>query len=133
MRDLSSLTLNLGEHTTAPLTSIGVSLNFEPFYTVNVSEGANVIPLSSLGSSTSVEGQSTVVRITTEGWQNNRINLESIELNSVRVGAYSISSSALTHLQGAKLLPFTPSRLAFQVIGDSLSAVSSSSLLLSLY
>ena len=79
------MTLNLGEHTTAPLTSIGVSLNFEPFFTVNVSEGANVILLNSLESSTSVKGQSTVVRITTEGWQNNRINLESIELNSVRV------------------------------------------------
>lgn len=26
--------------------------------------------------------------------------------------------------QGAKLLPFTPSKLAFQFIGDSLSAVS---------
>lgn len=101
---LSSLTLNLGQHTTTPLASIGVSVNFEPFRTVNVSAGANDIPLSASGDSVKPT-QRSVVRINVEGWQNNRINLETIELNA-----------------GARLHPFIPQKLAFQFIGDSLSA-----------
>jgi hypothetical protein len=49
----------------------------------------------------------SVIRLNVEGWQNNNMYLEKIILNS-----------------GAKLLSYTPSRLAFQFIGDSLSAVS---------
>ncbi|KAJ3541786.1 hypothetical protein NM688_g6041 [Phlebia brevispora] len=106
VEDLTSLTLNLGKNTTIPSTSIGVSLNYGSFVTVNVSEGANVIPLSDISEeSTSKSPRSTVVRITTEGWQNNRMNLESLELNP-----------------GAKLQEYTPSKLTFQIIGDSLSA-----------
>ncbi|KAM5540984.1 hypothetical protein V8D89_005295 [Ganoderma adspersum] len=124
VEDLTSLTLNLGPHTTSPLASIGVSVNFEPFYTVNVSQGSNVIPLHGSGGSTSTittltgssesgseaAGPKTmtnegIVRINVEGWQDNRINLETIVLN-----------------RGAKLLPYVPSKLAFQFIGDSLSA-----------
>ncbi|KAI0772377.1 SGNH hydrolase [Trametes elegans] len=101
VQDLSTLTLNLGPHTTTPLASVGVSVGHEPFYTVNVSAGANVIPLKKLEG----EASTTTVRINVEGWQNNRINLESIALN-----------------EGAKLLPYVPSKLAFQFIGDSLSA-----------
>lgn len=101
--NLSSLKLELGNHTTQPLASIGVSLDYEPFYTVNVSAGTNDIPLQS--SSTS-KTKTSVVRINVEGWQNNRINLESLELND-----------------GARLLPYVHSKLAFQFIGDSLSAV----------
>ncbi|EIN05193.1 hypothetical protein PUNSTDRAFT_107489 [Punctularia strigosozonata HHB-11173 SS5] len=107
VQDLSALTLNLGSHTTSPLASVGVSVDNSPFYQVNVSEGANVIPLSA-PSSPDFEGEksgSTLVRINVEGWQNNRINLESITLN-----------------KGAKLLPYERSKLAFQFIGDSLSA-----------
>ncbi|KAI0673214.1 SGNH hydrolase [Trametes maxima] len=103
---LTSLTLNLGPHTTMPLASIGVSIDYEPFQTVNVSVGANVIPLGvSHEAGTTGRRSSTVVRINVEGWQNNRINLESISLNV-----------------GARLVPYTPSKLAFQFIGDSLSA-----------
>lgn len=107
---LSSLALNLGPHTTSPLASVGVSVNFEPFRTVNVSEGRNEIPLtadsSTSNSSPFSGGASTAVRINVEGWQNNRINLESIELNPE-----------------ARLVPYQTQKLAFQFIGDSLSAV----------
>ncbi|KAH9851249.1 SGNH hydrolase [Lenzites betulinus] len=108
VQDLSSLTLNLGSHTTAPLASIGVSIDYEPFYTVNVSAGTNIVPLNGSGlngRSTETKKTSSVVRINVEGWQNNRINVENIVLN-----------------KGAELLPYTPSKLTFQFIGDSLSA-----------
>lgn len=123
VQDLASIAFNLGPHTTSPLVSIGVSVDYEPFYTVNVTQGSNVIPLHGSGGSTvaittltgSWESESeaapktmtnkSVVRINVEGWQDNRINLEKIVLN-----------------RGAKLLPYVPSKLAFQFIGDSLSA-----------
>ncbi|EJD04852.1 SGNH hydrolase [Fomitiporia mediterranea MF3/22] len=102
IENLKSLTLNLGLHTTSPSAPIGVSVDYGPFSTVNVSAGSNVIPLVS----SITEGKrNTVVRINSEAWQNNRLNLESIELNS-----------------DAKFLPYTPSKLTFQFIGDSLSA-----------
>ncbi|KAH9910208.1 SGNH hydrolase [Epithele typhae] len=109
VQDLKELKLKLGEHTTAPLVSLGVSVNYEPFFQVNASEGTNVIPLSnkSVMENTMLPSKPSVVRINVEGWQNNRMNLEEIILNP-----------------GAKLLKYTPSKLAFQFIGDSLSAVS---------
>ncbi|KAJ7067937.1 SGNH hydrolase-type esterase domain-containing protein [Mycena amicta] len=99
VQNLQSLALNLGPHTTQPLTSVGVSLDYGEFNTVNISEGTNQIPLADSKETT------TVVRINVEGWQNNRMNLESISIN-----------------EGAELLPYRPSNLAFQFIGDSLSA-----------
>ena len=66
-----------------PLTSIGVSVNYDAFTTVNVSAGSNVIPLAS--SANKRNSETTVVRINVEGWQNNRMNLESIVLNEVRI------------------------------------------------
>lgn len=80
MKNLQTLTLNLGEHTTVPHASVGVSVDYAPFATVNVSAGANVIPLSSDKHGSDA---SSVVRINVEGWQNNRVNLESIVLNAV--------------------------------------------------
>ncbi|KAH8115002.1 SGNH hydrolase [Phellopilus nigrolimitatus] len=106
VQNLTSLTLNLGNHTTSPLVSIGVSLDYGSFFTVNVSVGENTIPLNPLESGlVTIQKKNTVVRINAEEWQDNRVNLESIVLNS-----------------GADLLPYTPSKLAFQFIGDSLSA-----------
>jgi len=107
VENLSSLTLNLGPHTTSPLASLGVSVNFEPFRTVNVSQGRNEISLSASTSEATSQHKSefSVVRINVEGWQNNRMNLETIELNA-----------------GAKLIPYRPQSLAFQFIGDSLTA-----------
>lgn len=94
VEDLSSLTLNLGPHTTSPLASIGISMNYGKFITVNVSEGSNTIPLSSLqaeaGYKTSV---GNVVRINVEGWQDNRINFENITLNSVETSILSLNRS----------------------------------------
>ncbi|TDL27075.1 SGNH hydrolase [Rickenella mellea] len=97
---LKSLTLNLGSHTSSPLAAVGVSVNYQPFFTVNVTQGSNVIPLGNLP-----KIGNTVVRLNVEGWQNNRINLQNIVLNT-----------------GALLIPYVPSKLAFTFIGDSLSA-----------
>lgn len=80
VQNLRTLALNLGPHTTAPLASIGVSLNYGTFTTLNVSQGVNNI----FGAS-ELEGLDSVVRLNVEGWQDNRINLESISLNSVRI------------------------------------------------
>lgn len=99
---LTSLALRLGPHTTAPLTTVGVSLDYGPWASVNVSAGETALPLPL---SSGARARDAVVRITTEGWQNNRMQLEAILLN-----------------EGAQLLPYVPSRLVFQVIGDSLSA-----------
>ncbi|KAH8092168.1 SGNH hydrolase-type esterase domain-containing protein [Cristinia sonorae] len=105
--NLHSLRLNLGPHTTTPSASIGVSVDYQPFFQVNVSAGANDIPLglSEVNDTTQKHKPRTVVRINAQGWQNNRVNLETIQLN-----------------HGAKLLPYTPSKLSFHFIGDSLSA-----------
>lgn len=69
---------------------------------MNVNPGTTTIPLSGANSS-----GNTVVRIDSPQWQNNRMQVSSITLNS-----------------GATLLPYEPSKLVFQFIGDSLSAVS---------
>ncbi|KAJ6609122.1 SGNH hydrolase [Mycena sp. CBHHK59/15] len=104
VQDLSSLTLNLGPNTTAPLVSLGISVDYAPFFTFNATEGANVIPLSSSDVTQKRSGSGTVVRINVENYFNNRMNLESINLNP-----------------GARLLPYKPSKLVFEFIGDSFS------------
>ncbi|KAG9010250.1 hypothetical protein FRB94_010778 [Tulasnella sp. JGI-2019a] len=96
---LTSLTLNIGNTTTAPFAATGLSVDYAPFVTVNISAGANVLPITTTK-------KTSVIRIATEGWQNNRIQLDSLVLN-----------------QGATLLPYEPSKLRFQFIGDSLTAV----------
>ncbi|TFY59657.1 hypothetical protein EVG20_g7702 [Dentipellis fragilis] len=106
VQGLSSFSLTLGPHTTSPNIPIGVSVDYGPFTTVNVSEGANNIPLG-LDSDFHSDARH-VLRIDSWGWVDNRVNLESIALN-----------------HGAQLLPYTPSKLAFEFIGDSLSAAHS--------
>lgn len=124
IRNLRSLSLNLGNHTTAPLVSVGVSIDHQPFMTVNISNGLNDIALPPKLQNSGSEEVSALVRINAEGWQDNRINLESIILNPVSVPFLQLSIRLITlSFQGADLLPYTPSKLAFQFIGDSLSAV----------
>jgi len=103
VKDLTSLTLNLGPHTTQPVVAIGLSVNYEPFRTLNDSEGSNILPLNFR--SKQRKGSRSVVRVNAEGWQNNRLNIKSIVLNPE-----------------AKPLKYKPSKIAFQFIGDSLSA-----------
>jgi hypothetical protein len=83
VRNLKSLSLDLGPHTTTPFTSVGVSFDYGEFITANISEGSNAIPVPA-SLQTSSPKEATVVRINVEGWQNNRMNLESITLNEVR-------------------------------------------------
>lgn len=52
-------------------------MDYQPFVTVNVSEGVNEINV------TGADPSSSVVRINVEEWQDNRMNLESVQLNSV--------------------------------------------------
>ncbi|KAG8737952.1 hypothetical protein FRC10_007466 [Ceratobasidium sp. 414] len=98
---LDSLTLHLGNHSTTPQLAAALSVDYGDFTTVNISAGANVISIPP----TAVKGKNRVVRINVEGWQNNRLHLEKIELNA-----------------GAVVKPYKPSPLRFQFIGDSLSA-----------
>ncbi|KAG8861737.1 hypothetical protein FRB96_002695 [Tulasnella sp. 330] len=101
VENLDSLSLNLGEATTtSPAALIGLSVDYAPFISVNVSAGVNVLPIA--GATTR---KTSVIEIATEGWQNNRIQVDSLVLNP-----------------GAVLLPYAPSRLHFQFIGDSLTA-----------
>ncbi|CUA73169.1 hypothetical protein RSOLAG22IIIB_10611 [Rhizoctonia solani] len=99
---LTSLTLHLGNRTTAPQIAAAVSIDYGGFTTINVTSGTNVIPLPGLSGS---QRGNRVVRINIEGWENNRMHLEHIELNT-----------------GAVVKPYKPSPLHFQFIGDSLSA-----------
>ena len=88
MEGLSSLSLALGPHTTVPLVELAVSVDYEPFYVVNASEGHNAIPLTGTPSTKRDLGDektNSVVRINSFGWQNNRMNLEEIILNPVRL------------------------------------------------
>ncbi|KAG8749092.1 hypothetical protein FRC12_013575 [Ceratobasidium sp. 428] len=98
---LTSLTLHLGNHSTTPQLAAALSVDYSDFATVNITAGANVIPIPTA----SAKGKNRVVRINVEGWQNNRLHLEKIELNA-----------------GAVVKPYKPSPSRFQFIGDSLSA-----------
>ncbi|KAF4568574.1 hypothetical protein EYR36_010586 [Pleurotus pulmonarius] len=103
VQNAKTMKIQLGPLTTSPFAAVGVSVDYEPFFTVNASAGWNDIPLPA--SPRFNRGAESVIRVNVEGWQNNRINLETIVFN-----------------RGAKLLPYKPSRLSFQFIGDSLSA-----------
>ncbi|KAJ7483793.1 hypothetical protein B0H11DRAFT_1200153, partial [Mycena galericulata] len=102
VQDLSSLTLNLGPNTTTPLISLGISIDYAPFFTFNATQGANAIPLTFR--TQKFPGSTTVVRINAEMYFDSQLNLESIDLNS-----------------GARLVPYKPSEIAFEFIGDSFS------------
>ncbi|KAJ7677578.1 hypothetical protein B0H14DRAFT_3064722 [Mycena olivaceomarginata] len=99
VQDLTSLTLNLGPNTTAPFVALGVSVDYAPFVSINASAGANVIPIPPAKGK-----RTTVVRINAEMYFSSQMHLESIDLNA-----------------GAKLVPYRPSKLVFEFIGDSLS------------
>ncbi|KAJ7037332.1 hypothetical protein C8F04DRAFT_1331828 [Mycena alexandri] len=101
VQDLSSLILNLGPNTTVPVVALGVSVDYQPFFSLNASASANVIPLALPHKR---PGATTVVRINAEMYFNSQMNLESIDLNA-----------------GAKLVPYKPSKIAFEFIGDSFS------------
>ena len=88
VQNLTSLKLNLGEYTTSPIAAVGVSVDYAPFVTVNVSQGDNaILPLSEDEEESARFGggrvKNTVVRLNVQGWQNNRIHFDSLELNPV--------------------------------------------------
>lgn len=97
---LTSLTLHLGPYTNYPVVSVAVSVDYSEFSTVNVSSGANSIPIPAA----TTKGN-RVVRLNVEASTGTRMHLQQIELNA-----------------GAVVKPYKPSPLHFQFIGDSLSA-----------
>ncbi|KAF7316222.1 SGNH hydrolase [Mycena indigotica] len=101
VRNLQSLTVNLGPNTTQPFVALGVSIDHAPFFSLNATIGANVIPIS-LPHKTARD--TTVVRINAEMYFSSQMHLHSIELNP-----------------GAQLVPYVPSKIAFEFIGDSFS------------
>ncbi|KAL5632298.1 hypothetical protein ACGC1H_000340 [Rhizoctonia solani] len=76
--DLTLLTLHLGNQTTTPLAVAAVRVDYGDFTAVNVIPGTNVIPIP-----TGSKKDNRVVHINMEGWENNYMHLERIELNSV--------------------------------------------------
>ncbi len=70
------LSLNLDTYTSSP-ASIGVSIDYQNFTSVDVYPGTNVIPLGNPSPSGSV------VRINAWDWQDNQILLQNLVLNSV--------------------------------------------------
>ncbi|PBK69395.1 hypothetical protein ARMSODRAFT_995406 [Armillaria solidipes] len=98
VQNLITLSLNLDTYTSSP-ASIGVSIDYQNFTSVDVYAGTNDIPLGNPSPSGSV------VRINAWGWQNNQILLQNLVLNS-----------------DAILLPYQPANVNFLFIGDSLSA-----------
>ncbi|KAH7107925.1 SGNH hydrolase [Auriculariales sp. MPI-PUGE-AT-0066] len=103
--NLDHFGLTLGPHSTAGNISIGLSVDFAPFATFNVTQGANVLPLPAEKQNDAARGSISTVRLHVQGWQNNRLQLLSIELN-----------------KGAVLLPYVKQPLVFQFIGDSLTS-----------
>jgi hypothetical protein len=77
-QELSSLTLNLGNHSNWQVP-LGVSVDYGAWQQVNVSVGANTIPL--VGKKNQ---KTSVVRVRAEMYSNERIQVESLTLNKVR-------------------------------------------------
>lgn len=80
--------IRLGSLITSPFAALGVSVNYEPFFTVNASAGWNDIPLPA--APRFKRSDKSVIRLNVEGWQNNRINLETIVFNRVCVALDSL-------------------------------------------
>ncbi|KAK0189453.1 hypothetical protein F5146DRAFT_1001704 [Armillaria mellea] len=99
VQNLTTLSLNLDTYTSS-LASIGVSIDYQNFTSIDVFLGSNDIPLGNPSPSGSI------VRINAWGWQNNQIILQSLVLNL-----------------DAILLPYQPTNVNFLFVGDSLSAV----------
>lgn len=97
-QNLTTLSLNLDTYTSSP-ASIGVSIDYQNFTSIDVYPGSNDIPLGNPSPGDSV------VRINAWGWQNNQILLQNLVLNS-----------------DAILLPYQAADVNFLFIGDSLSA-----------
>ncbi|KAH6912206.1 SGNH hydrolase-type esterase domain-containing protein [Coprinopsis sp. MPI-PUGE-AT-0042] len=101
VRNLKTLTLNIGEKTSGPFAPTAVSLNDGPFVTYNLTTGANVIDVSGVAAT---KGKA-LIRVNVEGWQQNRLQLKGLEIN-----------------RDAVLQPYAPSKKVFQFVGDSLSS-----------
>ncbi|KAF8322144.1 hypothetical protein DL93DRAFT_2162987 [Clavulina sp. PMI_390] len=99
VKNLKSISLNLGNLTTSPYVAAGLSVDYANFTSLNLTAGINAITLPQ------PIAKSTVLRFNVEGWVSNRLQLESILIN-----------------EDAELQPYTQSSVKFQFIGDSLTS-----------
>ncbi|KAK0481279.1 SGNH hydrolase-type esterase domain-containing protein [Armillaria novae-zelandiae] len=99
-QNLTMLSLNL-ETFTSSLASIGVSINYQNFSSVDVYPGSNEIPLGH------PSPNGSVIHINAWGWQNNQILFQNLVLNS----GVHIASMSL----------YKPTNVNFLFIGNSLS------------
>lgn len=85
VKGLSKLVINLGPLTSSPNVAVGLSINYANFTNFNLTAGANEITLPN---SQKFES-STILRFNVEGWQNNRLQLESLVINQVKDNNFS--------------------------------------------
>jgi len=64
--------------------AVGVSIDYAPYFTVNVTVGSNSLPLDASFASRPKDS-TTVLRIAVENFEGPRMDLDSIVLNKVRV------------------------------------------------
>lgn len=127
VENLSSLSLYLGPNTTSPTVNAGLSVNYEDFTTIVLKNGTNVIPLG-LNSTSGYHSTKShsVIRIHSRvgHFQHScRVYLSDIYYPQDSAGN-NIYLEKIAINSDARLLPYTPSKLNFQFIGDSLSSVS---------
>lgn len=106
---LTTLYLDLGEATTPAPAEVSISVDYGVWFQQNFTVGLNQVNLTGLSKK---KRDTHVIRLATEsyeGWVN--------VWTSVRLQLYGISFN-----KEAILLPYTPSKVEFEFIGDSISA-----------
>ena len=79
--NLRSLVLVLGKYTDA---TVGVSVDYGRFFSFELHEGRNKVPLDHADFATKKAGINTIVRIIVQSWERTRMTLEGLEINEVQ-------------------------------------------------
>lgn len=104
----TSLSLLLGNQTTQPHVSIALSIDRGPWIEHNVTAGSNELALEPAGN------VSRSVRVVTEGWQNNRLELLGLEVNGVsRQFLSSVGVAHSSRLHARRSLNTSPRHLRY--------------------
>ncbi|KAG2005506.1 hypothetical protein CC2G_001907 [Coprinopsis cinerea AmutBmut pab1-1] len=104
IQNLRRLSINLGTNSSWPSAPTAISFDNGKFETVELASGTNHIAIPE-HIAKAERGKTTLLRVNVQGWQQNRIQFQSLDLNI-----------------DARLEPYKPAKRAFQFIGDSLSA-----------
>lgn len=104
----TSLSLLLGNKTTQPHVSIALSIDRGPWIEHNVTAGSNELALEPAGN------VSRSVRVVTEGWQNNRLELLGLDVNGVgRQGLFSACVARSSRSHARRSSDASPRRLHY--------------------